>query len=103
MAHGVPVDYIYGFLPDDRRAELATLVGGNGAGEHACPCCLTCANGCLMAHFQPAETALHCRYGSHELCSLIMQDPLLTGVWHIGTGTAVHGDLHAVKGDQWPR
>ncbi len=51
MAHGVPVDYIYGFLPDDRRAELATLVGGNGAGEHACPCCLTCANGCLTAQF----------------------------------------------------
>jgi hypothetical protein len=49
MAHGVPVDYIYGFLPDDRRAELATIVGGNGAGEHACPSCLTCAHGCLGA------------------------------------------------------
>ncbi len=57
--------------------------------------------------------ALHARRGSearpqaaqrsHELCSLIVQDLLLTGVWHIGTGTAVHGDLHAVKGDQWPR
>lgn len=28
-AHGVPVDYVYGFLPDKRRAELAAAVGGN--------------------------------------------------------------------------
>ena len=30
IAHGVPVDYVYGFLPDERRAELAAAVGGNG-------------------------------------------------------------------------
>lgn len=28
-AHGVPVDYVYGFLPDERRAELAAAVAGN--------------------------------------------------------------------------
>ena len=30
-AQGVPVDYVYGFLPDGRRAELAAAVGGSSA------------------------------------------------------------------------
>ncbi|KAK9832512.1 hypothetical protein WJX81_003538 [Elliptochloris bilobata] len=29
--HGVPMDYVYGFLPDQRRAELAGAVGGDVA------------------------------------------------------------------------
>ena len=30
-AQGVPVDYVYGFLPSNRRAELAAAVGGSSA------------------------------------------------------------------------
>ena len=38
-AQGVPVDYVYGFLPEGRRAELAAAVGGSSAHPHVhTPC-----------------------------------------------------------------
>ncbi len=31
MVQGVPIDYVFGFLPDDRRAALAAILSWDGA------------------------------------------------------------------------